>query len=176
MKRNLIIALALCCIMAVSCDFVRRIAGRPTSADIEQIRQERALEQERLHQARLDSMKQVRQQMEDSLAALEAYLLDSLVQSKGAAHDPSSLGGVQGEKPKGKYCVVVGAFRNRDNATRKQKACEEAGYEVTLVYFRNGLTAVTLCPSDSLPETVERLHALRAKGICPPDGWILLND
>ena len=45
-----------------------------------------------------------------------------------------------------------------------------------IISFRNGLLAVAVCPSDSLNETVKKLRELRGNGICPPDGWILVNE
>jgi methyl coenzyme M reductase subunit C len=71
---------------------------------------------------------------------------------------------------------VVGAFRNRAYAERKLVKCNEAGYTATIISFRNGLLAVSVCPSDDLNEVVKTLRQLRGTGICPKDGWILVNE
>ena len=176
MKRNLILSLVLALLVCSGCDFVRTLAGRPTTAQVEAIRKERLAAEEARHQARLDSMKRVQQQMADSLAALESYLLDSLSQAKGTILNPSTLGGLFTTKLETKYCIVVGAFRNRTYAERKLKACNEAGYTATIISFRNGLNAVSVCPSDNLNETLKTLRQLRGNGICPKDGWILVNE
>ena len=175
MKRSLIIALALVTLVS-SCDFVRTLAGRPTSAQLEQIRQQRMAAEEARHQATLDSMERVQKHMADSLEALEKYLLDSLTQAKGTVLNPSKLGGLYTTKLDAKYCIVVGAFRNRYYAERKLKECNAAGYTATIISFRNGLLAVSVCPSNSLAETLKTLKELRGQGVCPPDSWILVNE
>ena len=175
MKRSLIIALALVTLVS-SCDFVRTLAGRPTSAQLEQIRQQRMAAEEARHQATLDSMDRVQKHMADSLEALEKYLLDSLTQAKGTVLNPSKMGGLYTTKLEAKYCIVVGAFRNRYYAERKLKECNNAGYTATIISFRNGLMAVSVCPSNSLAETLKTLKQLRGTGICPPDSWILINE
>ena len=175
MKRSLIIAFALVTLVS-SCDFVRTLAGRPTSAQLEQIRQQRMAEEEARHQATLDSMERVQKHMADSLDALEKYLLDSLTQARGTVLNPSKMGGLYTTKLEAKYCIVVGAFRNRYYAERKLKECNNAGYTATIISFRNGLMAVSVCPSNSLAETLKTLKQLRGTGICPPDSWILINE
>ena len=175
MKRSLIIALALVTLVS-SCDFVRTLAGRPTSAQLEQIREQRMAAAEARHQATLDSMERVQKHMADSLEALEKYLLDSLTQAKGTVLNPSKMGGLYTTKLETKYCIVVGAFRNRYYAERQLKECNAADYTATIISFRNGLLAVAVCPSNSLAETLKTLKQLRGKGICPPDSWILINE
>ncbi len=176
MKKTLILALALACLLVSSCDFVRRLAGRPTSAQVERIRLERLWEEEARHQAVLDSMEQVKKHLADSIAAREAYLLDSLSQAKGTVLNPAKMGGLFTTKLEAKYCIVVGAFRNRAYAERKLTKCNEAGYTATIISFRNGLLAVSVCPSDDLNEVLRKLRELRGKGICPEDSWILVNE
>ena len=175
MKRTLIIALALVTLVS-SCDFIRTLAGRPTSAQLEQIRQQRMAAEEARHQATLDSMERVKKHMADSLEALEKHLLDSLTQAKGTVLNPSKLGGLYTTKLDTKYCIVVGAFRNRSYAERKLKACNAAGYTATIISFRNGLLAVALFPSDSLDETLKALKKMRGTAVCPKDSWILMNN
>lgn len=176
MKRTLILALALTTLLAGSCDFVRRIAGRPTAEEVKQIHAEQLRAEEARHQAVLDSMEQVKKHLADSIAARESYLLDSLAQAKGTILNPSKMGGLFTTKLDAKYCIVVGAFRNRAYAERKLTKCSEAGYTATIISFRNGLLAVSVCPSDDLNEVLKNLRKLRGKGICPEDSWILVNE
>lgn len=175
MKKTLISALML--VLAVSsCDFVRTLAGRPTSAQLEQIRLEKIAREEAAHQARIDSMERVQKHLADSIAAMEAHLLDSLAQTKGTVLNPSKLGGLFTTKLETKYYIVVGAFRNRSYAERKLNACNAAGYPATIISFRNGLLAVAVLPSNNLSETLKTLRELRGTSICPKDGWILVNE
>ena len=174
MKR-IIIALALTALIVQGCDFVRTIAGRPTAAKVEAIRQEQIRLEEERHQARLDSMKKAQQQMADSLAALEAFLLDSLSQSKGSLKSPATLGGLERSELDSQYYIVVGAFRDIANARRKQSACYDAGYPAQIVHFRNGLNAVAICPSNTLTELMDQFKVLQTKPVCPPDAWMLVS-
>lgn len=174
MKKTLILAIATLTLVT-SCDFVRTLAGRPTSAQLEQIRLQKMAAEEARHQAVLDSMAQAEKAMAEALAAREQELLDSLTQAKGTVLNPSKLGGLFTTKLESKYCIVVGAFRNRSNAERKLTQCNEAGYTATIVSFRNGLLAVAVCPSDNLEETLKTLKQLRGTEVCPQDGWILMN-
>jgi len=177
MKRSAILSLALAALLLSGCDFFRFIAGRPTSEDLEETRLEMIrLQEEARHQARIDSLERVRRRMADSLAALDAHLLDSLSQTKGTILNPTKLGGLYTTKLEAKYYIVVGAFRTRAYAERKLGKCNEAGYTATIISFRNGLLAVAVCPSDSLNETLRKLRELRGNGICPEDGWILVNE
>lgn len=175
MKKALICLLGVT-LLVTSCDFIRTLAGRPTSAQLEQIRQEKMAREEAAHQARLDSLERVKQHMADSLAALEAHLLDSLSQSKGTVLNPSKLGGLFTTKLEAKYYIIVGAYRNRTYAERKLKACNEVGYTATIISFRNGLLAIGVLPSNSLDETLKMLRKLRGTEVCPKDGWILVNE
>lgn len=177
MKRSVILSLALAAVLLSSCDFLRSMAGKPTSEQLEEKRVaiEHAQAEER-YRARLDSLERVRRRMADSLAALETHLLDSLSQTKGTLLNPSKLGGLYTTKLEAKYYIVVGAFRTRSYAERKLTRCSEAGYTATIISFRNGLLAVGVCPSDSLNDTLRKLRELRGNGICPEDGWILVNE
>jgi len=168
--------LSLAVLLSGSCDFVRKVAGRPTAAEVEDIRIEQIRAEEAAHQARLDSMKRVEQHLADSIAALEAHLLDSLSQVKGTILNPSKLGGLYTTKLETRYCIIVGAFRTRAYAERKLLKCNQAGYTATIVSFRNGLNAVAVCPSNDLNEILRTLRQLRGNGICPADGWILVNE
>lgn len=177
MKRSVILAIALAAVLLSGCDFVRSLAGRPTSEQLEEKRVAiERLQAEERHRARMDSLEKVHRRMADSLAALEARLLDSLSQAKGTLLNPSKLGGLYTTRLDAHYYIIVGAFRTRSYAERKLTKCNEAGYTATIISFRNGLLAVGVCPSDSLNETVRRLRELRGNGICPEDGWILVNE
>ena len=177
MKRSVILSLALAAVILSGCDFLRSLAGKPTSEELEEKRTLiLRMEEEARLQARLDSMEKVRQRLADSLAALDEHLLDSLSQKKGTILNPSKLGGLYTTKLDAKYYIIVGAFRTRSYAERKLEKCNEAGLTGTIISFRNGLLAIGVCPSDSLNDTVKRLRELRGNGICPKDAWILINE
>lgn len=177
MRRYGILILMAIALMTGSCDFFRGLAGRPTSADLEVKRKElAAAEAEKAHLQRIEALKEKERRMADSLAALEQHLLDSLSQTKGTLLNSSKLGGMYTTKLSCKYYVVVGAFRNRSYAERKFKNCNKAGYTATIIQFRNGLSAVAICPTDQLSEALKSLKAAKKNGVAPHDGWILVNN
>ena len=172
MKRSVILSLAIAALVLSGCDFLRALAGRPTSEElaVKQSNIERAKDVAR-YQARIDSLERVRVRLADSLAALDAHL-----QTKGTILNPTKMGGLYTTKLESHYYIVVGAFRTRSYAERKLTECNKAGYTATIISFRNGLLAVAICPSDSLNESLKVLREVRGNGICPQDGWILVNE
>ena len=172
MKRILLcissLALVLC--LAGGCDFLRALAGRPTSAEIEIKRREIAAE-EAAHQARLDSLKKAEKQIADSLA-----VIDSLKSRNETMLNPSKLGGLKASELPGKYYIIVGAFMEKANAEKKAAKLKESGYEATLISFRNGYNAVGICPSATLAQVYESLRKIQGQDFCPKDAWILVNE
>ena len=156
MKRSLIIALALVTVVS-SCDFIRTLAGRPTSEELEQMRLQRMAAAEARHQATLDSMERAQKHMADSLEALEKYLLDSLTQAKGTVLNPSKLGGLYTTKLETKYCYTE---NERDEAQKKIKNSETTRFkglgEINWQEFKNfigpdmKLSPVTLSKDDNI--------------------------
>lgn len=171
MKKILIItALSAAVCLLGGCDFFRSLAGRPTSKDI-RAKQERIEQADRLHQQRLDSLKQVQKQISDSLA-----VLDSLKAAKESLISTRQLSSGGKYDIPYRYYVMIGSFSSPDNATRQAARAQEAGYPATLIPFRNGFTAVGCCPSNNLTEVYASLRKLREEPFCPPDAWILNNE
>ena len=172
MKKFAFIPLALCVLLAVtSCDFMRKLGGRPTSEDIEKARVEKLLAQEAALKASLDSLKAEKQSVQDSIDALELF-----VQQGGTVLNPSKLGGLYTTKLQYKYYVIIGAFRTRSNAEALFNKAESAGYKPVLISFRNGLLAVGLSPADECSNAMEMIKSIRQETFCPADVWILVNE
>ena len=176
MKKSLIIVVLIIIAAATGCDFLRSIGGRPTSEDLEAARTELAFREEARRQERLDSIRKVEERQRDSMAALDAKILDSLDHKKGSTMRPEKLGGLKRQEMSSRYGIVVGAFRNMPYAEKKIAKCIEAGYPAQLLSFGNGLDAVVICQSDNLSATVAAMKEAKAKGVCPKDGWILVNE
>lgn len=181
MKKYLILLFLVPVLLSVSgCDFFRTVAGRPTSADLEKKRGEVLAERQRLREEAVrDSLEKAEvKRKADSLAeaALEARLLDSLSRKKGTFLRPVRLGGLGKTVLDHRYYVVTGSFKSPENAGKKARKCTEAGYSAVVIPFRNGMNAVGACPSDRISETVRNMDELKQKGICPKEGWILVND
>ena len=170
-KAVIVLSVVLMALSAGGCDFLRTLAGKPTSADIEAKRQEIALAEEAAHQARLDSVKKVEKMLADSLAAL-----DSIKINKVMVLVPGKLGGLSKTTLDKHYYIVVGSFRSRANAEKKLASCTQAGYDGAVISFGNGMNAVGICPTDNIVEANRTLTRMKGNGICPKSAWILSNQ
>ncbi len=147
------------------CDMFRKIAGRPTSADIDAKRLEiLAFEQSR------DSLKQRQQAMCDSHA-----LEDSLRQAHVTLRSVHEMGELISDTLDSRYYIIVGAFRESRNFENMLNTVLDEGYIPTKIVFSNGLSAVGICPVNSLKDAGYALKGVRREDFCPPDVWILVN-
>lgn len=167
-RLSVIVLLVLALTLLSGCDLFRKMAGRPTS---EQIEAKRIYieQQEKGHRGRLDSLKLMQKQISDSLEILDSIraIRSSLVEARQLSDEVrASL--------KNRYYVIVGAFGNADNATKCLEKAQQAGYTGVKIRYRNGFTAVGVCPSDVLQEAFASLCMIRDSGFCA-DAWILDN-
>ena len=154
-----------------SCDMFRKIAGRPTSADIEQLRVE-LTQREQRYKERLDSLEREKQILVDSLATI-----DSLKQLGGTILSTAAHGGLFTTKLESRYYIIVGAFTYRSNAERLYKKISATNrYKALIVNFRNGYNAVALAPSNTLKQAFYNMKAIRQESFCPDDVWVLINE
>lgn len=163
--------MAVAMLTLTGCDFFRKLAGRPTSEDIENRKLEIIMAQEALEQARLDSLRREQKIVQDSIAAL-----DSIKQQGGTILNPSRLGGLFATKLEARYYIIVGSFRHRANAEILLGKVAELGYSPAMICFRNGMMAVGLCPVNTLPDALISLKTVKAEPFCPKDVWILVNE
>ena len=170
-----ICTLALVMMSVTGCDFLRKVAGRPTS---DEIKAKRVEIQHRREQARRDSIA-----LADSVAAVKRAQKDSLdacafISGNGVmTFSPTRLGGVSGPALQHRYYVVVGSFRQTANAEYMKKNMSEVdGCCPELICFRNGMVVVAAFPSDRLQDVVEGYKRLKTHPACPADAWILKNE
>ena len=173
MKKSCIFSLIVAMLSLSGCDFMRKLAGRPTSEDVEMKRLEILRAEEAALQARLDSLRNVEQKMiQDSLNAL-----DSIRQIGGSILNPASLGGLFATKLEARYYIILGSFRSRANAESLFNVAKSAGYKPALISFgKGGLIAVGVSPVNRLPDAYTALSDVRKEKFCPKDVWILVNE
>ena len=173
MKKTYILLILASLLTLTGCDFMRKLAGRPTSEDVENKRIEILRAEEAALQARLDSLRNVEKRMiQDSLNAL-----DSIRQLGGSILNPASLGGLFATKLEARYYIILGSFRARANAEALFKVAKEAGYKPALISFgKGGLIAVGVCPVNKLPDAFVALNNVKKESFCPKDVWILVNE
>lgn len=163
----------MCLLLVCGCDAFRSLAGRPTSADIEQMRA--TLEAREAYELwRQDSLAKARARLEDSLAALAQ--LDSLKLEKGIVKDLSVFRGLSSTMQlENRYYVVLGSFKEVRNAEKYRDTIKEAGFEAVVIRFKNGFNSVGVCPTDSPRALLDSMDKLRQEAFCPKDFWILEN-
>ncbi len=172
MRKSVILLMLAAVLTVTGCDFFRVMAGRPTSKDIDAKRIRIMKAEEAALQARLDSIRRVEEKIvSDSLSALDSLTARGVVMS-----DVSRLGGLVEENSRARYCIMIGAFRDKDNARKLASKAEDAGFSAELMECRSGMIAVGVCPSDRIAQTFEDFKRLRQEAFCPKDSWILLNE
>ena len=173
MKKSYILLIVLAVLSVTGCDFMRKLAGRPTSEDVEVKRLEILRAEEAALQARLDSLRNVEQRMmQDSLNAL-----DSIRQLGGSILNPASLGGLFATKLEARYYTILGSFRSRANAEGLFNVAKNAGYKPALISFgKGGLIAVGVSPVNKLSDAFTALNSVKKEKFCPNDVWILVNE
>lgn len=146
MKKTLFVAALTASVVLLSgCDMFRRMAGRPTSSDIAE---KKALiehiEYERALQA-------------------EKARQDSLEQARLAALEPVDY----------KFSVILGSFKDRNNAEKLAARVAQRGFKVELKPAPGGLTTVAACPSATAEEAKAALQKIKAEGFTQSQPWIL---
>lgn len=159
-----VLLVALTC--SVGCDFVRTVAGRPTSAEIE-------AKKTVLEAARRDSAAAAA--LRDSIAAAAAFL-EAVQETAPVAPAPKVVVRnwsdiVDGQLPC-EYYVLVGVFSDRKNASNQASYARHCGFEPTLIYFKNGRVGVGVCGGDRA-EAVSRLEEVVSQPFSPKDTFVL---
>ncbi len=173
MKRTALFALTVFALLACGCDFFRGLAGRPTSAEInekraaiEAVKAEAAARE----QVRRDSLRVIEKAAADSVTAL------SRLEASGVKLIPvSEIGTVYGDMCAG-YSIVVGSFKSVANAERMAANVRDSGYSASVLRFSNGMAAVAVEPRTKIADAVAAYEKVKSEKFCPKDAWILCNN
>ena len=128
MKRilHLVVVLSTVVLTMTGCDFFRKLAGRPTSTDIEAMRQAIALREEaKVQAAQTDSI----QVVPDTVAAKPE------VKPAPAKETVSSSSQVNDGKKR--YYIIVASFSKVENAERCAPSRKERKLDIRHVLFRS---------------------------------------
>lgn len=148
------------------CDMFRKLAGRPTGSEIEQMRMELvALEAE--YKARIDSLEREKKILADSLAALDS------IRNRGTKliGDMAFINDLPA-----RYYIIIGSFKELANAQLLYDKAKADSLEPVVVKFRNGYNAVAVLPTNRLGQAYENLLNIVNYPFCPEDVWILFNN
>jgi hypothetical protein len=172
MKKSSLLLVLLMPLLLTGCDFLRAVAGRPLSGDIEKKRIEIIKAEEDALQAHLDSIRQAELKVvNDSIAAMDSLAAYGVLMS-----GPERLGGLAATELESRYYIIVGAFRESANARKLFESASAKGYSPVLISCRNGMIAVGLCPSDRIVEVRESYEALKNETFFPKEAWILVSE
>lgn len=140
--------LLLAALLAVApgCDRVRASLGKPTSADLAVLRQQKAARE---------------QAVRDSIAAAEAE--QARIAAEAAAAENAVLR---------RYYAVAGAFKDPAGAQIYVDKLQEKGFKVRSFVFKSGLNVVCVEGSDSLEVVRRDMAAIKKLGLAPSDPWI----
>lgn len=180
MKRTGIILILAVMLMSTGCDFMRKLAGRPASGEIEAkkgeiVRYEASVKE----QARQDS---IRAAYEDSVRLAEIAIRDSVAaceyfRNECTIHNVDRFGGLASAELEHRYYVVVGSFRQRSNAERFMEKINSYGdFSPVMATFRNGMIAVGVCPRNKVRDLEPAYKDVREMDFCPSEAWILINE
>ncbi len=195
MKLCRILALtALSAIFLTGCDAVRSALGKPTSKDIAELRAQKAQ-----MQRTGDSLAVEMGALPDSLEAdgeeiAEAYAdtaatmsfvdvpAEAAVEETAAQPDAEEpqANEPQPQEPEEEapaglasgYYVVLGSFKNEDNAKYYYNSLSASGADVHLVKMKNGFTAVMICHGNTYDEAYSKMLDFYSDKKKPEDIWI----
>jgi len=166
-KTAVFVAMSCAVVLLCSgCDMFRKMAGRPTSKDIEAKRaailQREAEEKKALCDSSLAEEKG--DSVSTNLTSDEAAAA-ALIGERQLSEDSA-------QALQYRYYVIIGTFRERSNALKLSSKAESLGYKPALIAYRNGYTAVGIAPADTLSDAYSALLTIRS-GSLSPEAWIL---
>ncbi len=172
MKKSILFIMTLMLLSLTGCDFIRSVAGRPTSKDIEKKRIAIIKAEEQALQKRLDSISLAEKKVvDDSLAAFDFFKNEGVI-----INGAKRLGGLAGMELEYEYYIVIGAFLDRSNAEKQAESASACGYSTVLISCRSGMTAVGATPSNTIAPIKESYKKLIQESFCPKDAWILVKN
>lgn len=180
MKKNATVVLLLSAFLLSGCDFLRTLAGRPTSSDINRMRMEIAAAEraERLEQEELAALKEAAEVKEEEVPVTEDYvpIMDSLSRKGVPVYTGSRMRGVLSEGLDRRFYIVTGSFKDSANAERLSSKYAEKGYDSRVIRFGSGYDGVSAGAFNRLSEADEARKSGMEKGDFPKDTWILVID
>lgn len=172
-KRVMPAVLILASLMLGGCDFIRAVAGRPTSGDIEAMRVAAAREEAlaKAEREAAEAAEAARRYTADSLAAVEFF-----GQEKCPMIDAAQIKSLDVSSAGTKYAIIVGAFSQAGNARAFADRLSGLGYDAAVIRYTNGHEVVGVCPTDDIVRLAEVYPKVKSEKFCPPEAWILVKN
>lgn len=147
--------LALSVMLLQGCDFFRSVLGKPTSADLQAVKE--AAERQKAEAERRAA---------DSLALLLAAETDSVTVRK--ADDAVSL-----PESGHRFYVIAGSFKVPSNAENFTDLAKKNGLSAEKIKMGNGFTAVAIYGTENIRDAVFFANDAQKYDFVPLDPWIL---
>lgn len=162
-------------LMLGGCDFARRVAGRPTSAELA-AKRELILEKEREAEAARKAAEEAKRVQAPPEAPKPDAAAFAALRSAGClANSVTALGLKLPAALSHNYYIITGSFAERENADAMAAKLLSKGFESELIPFSARRTAVGACPSDQVEEIIAAYKNVLDSGGVPKDSWILVN-
>lgn len=153
-------------VLAASCDFVRSVAGRPSSEEVSKMKVEKEKQEEiRKQEAAQLRLKQKNEDALSSIAKLGVTIKKSSEIKSGLIEDI----------PAG-YYVMLGAFSKEANAAKLSEQAVTAGFEAVIITYGNGQKAVGVFAGTTPAELLDRYLNVAKESFCPLEAWILEKE
>lgn len=173
MKRLVAFAASACLCLSVfsGCDFIRTIAGRPTSAELKA--KQTLISQYEAEQKAAREIAEAKARAEaDSSAAVKA------IQEENIAMRPYSgrIVSLDPEQTGFRYFLVLGAFSVGANAEGLAERLREAGCKPVLLRAADGKVLVAGAASDNVADIYSEYSRLKAEDFFPDGVWIMIAE
>lgn len=180
MKRMAILpalcALALC---VTGCDFLRTVAGRPTSAQLADTSSPSTEDCSSCAACKACEgtgccpCSETLPQKPEHEAAAEVHGAKSLYMLKiGKDSIKQTVSGLPYT-----YYVLIGTFTRKSYADAQVHRAFDAGFEVVTIPFSEGKrTAVAVSPTNDLDYAISELNRVKKYAFCPADAYIMLAE
>ena len=145
------LSVAVLSLFVSSCDFMRSLAGRPTSSELQS--------ETNVNDAHKDEASYTMKKRQGRLVVPFAY-----------THTNSELEST----PEHSYYVLVGTYRKKPTMDKMIADVQAAGYEAFLLRYTNGLTSVALLPCDDLGMAIDSYADIKQEKFCPRDACVLI--
>lgn len=146
-----------------SCDFIRSVAGRPSTAEIEILRVE--------EKARIEEQAAVR--AADSLCKASADAYDAFLKEGVKIRKTSEIPALDGQQfEKGLY-LALGTFSMDNNALKLVSKASSSGYDARTIAYSNGFLLVVAIPSPDYARLRDGFLKICKEQFFPADAWIL---
>ena len=166
-----ICVLLVAAVCAAGCDFLRNVAGRPVSEDLEVLRSQAELKMLR-EKAVMDSLAVLEKHRADSLEAVRFFASEDAPVMVSAAR----LKGLDLSAFDSRYLIVLGSFSQPQNAEIFGKKVSDAGYETAVLSYNYGTRIVGVCPTGDIFELMQCWLKVKKEQFFPENAWIMIKD